>query len=57
MWVNKQQLELDTEQWICSNLRKKYNKAVYCYFASLAYMQSKSESRSLVSDSLQPHGL
>ena len=36
---------------------KGHNKVVYCYFASLAYMQSQSESRSLLSDSLQPHGL
>ena len=57
MWINKQQLALDMEQWIGSNLRKGYNKAVYCYFASLAYIQSQSESCSLISDSLQPHGL
>ena len=39
MWVKKQQLELDMEQLTSSKLGKKYDKAVYCHFAYLAYMQ------------------
>ena len=31
MKVKKQKLELDMEQWIGSNLRKKYAKPVYHY--------------------------
>ena len=31
MWVKKQQLELDTEQWTGSKLGKECNKAVYCH--------------------------
>ena len=42
MQVKKQQLELDTEQWIGSKLGKEYDKAVYCHPAYLTYMQSTS---------------
>ena len=42
MWVKKQQLELDMEQWTGSNLGKEYVKAVYCHPAYLTYMQSTS---------------
>ena len=42
MQVNKQQLELDMEQWAGSKLGKKYIKAVYCHPAYLTYMQSTS---------------
>ena len=38
MQVNKQQLELDMEQWTGSKL----GKAVYCHPAYLTYMQSTS---------------
>ena len=31
MWVKKQQLELDMEQWTGSKLGKECNKAVYCH--------------------------
>ena len=40
MQVKKQQLELDTEQWTGSKLRKEYVKAVYCHPSFLTYMQS-----------------
>ena len=40
MWVKKQQLELDMEQWTVSKLGKEYVKAVYCHPAYLTYMQS-----------------
>ena len=36
MWVNKQQLEIDTEQWSGSKLRKVYVKAIYCHLALYA---------------------
>ena len=42
MQVKKQQLELDIEQQIGSNLGKEYIKAVYCHSAYLTYMQSTS---------------
>ena len=42
MQVNKQQLELDMEQWTGSKLGKEFNKAVYCHPAYLTYMQSIS---------------
>ena len=42
MQVNKQQLELDMEQWAGSKLGKKYIKVVYCHPAYLTYMQSTS---------------
>ena len=42
MQVNKQQLELDMEQWVDSKLGKEYVKDVYCLAAYLTYMQSKS---------------
>ena len=38
----KQQLALDMEQWIDSNLGKEYIKAVYCHPAYLTCMQSTS---------------
>ena len=42
MQVEKQQLELDVEQWTGSKLGKMYVKAVYCHPAYLTYMQSTS---------------
>ena len=55
MQVKKQQLELDMEQQTVSKLGKECVKAVYCHPAYLIYMQS--ESRLVMSDSLQSHGL
>ena len=59
MQVKKQQLELDMEQQTGSKLEKEYVKAVYCHPAYLTYMQNRKWkwSRSVVSDSLRPHGL
>ena len=57
MQVKKQQLELDMEQQTVSKLGKEYVKAVYCHSVYLAYIQSKSESHSVMSNSLLPHGL
>ena len=42
MWVKKQQLEPDMEQWTGSKLGKEYIKAVYYHPAYLTYMQSTS---------------
>ena len=42
MWVKKQQLEPDMEQWTGSKLGKEYNKAVYCHPAYLTSVQSTS---------------
>ena len=42
MWVKKQQLEPDLEQWTSSKLGKEYIKAVYCHPAYLTYMQNTS---------------
>ena len=36
MWVKKQQLEPDIEQWTGSKLGKEYVKAVYCLFKFFA---------------------
>ena len=72
MRVKKQHLELDMEQQTGSKLGKEYIKDENCHPAYLTYMQSiscemldwmnhKLESRlcvcSVMSDSLQPHGL
>ena len=38
MWVKKQQLEPDMEQWTGSKLGKEYVKAVYHQPAYLTYM-------------------
>ena len=58
MQVKKQYLELDMEQRAGSKLGKEYVKAVYCQPAYITYMQSSVHfSRSVVSNSLQPHGL
>ena len=58
MQVKKQQLETDMKQWTGSKLGKEYIKAVYCHPAYLTYMQNLVQfSRSVMSDSLQPHGL
>ena len=38
MWVKKQQLQPDMEQWTGSKLRKKYVKAIYCHPACLTSM-------------------
>ena len=40
MWVRKQQLEIDIEQWTGSKLGKEYNNAAYCHLAYLTSMQS-----------------
>ena len=42
MQVEKQQLEMDMEQWTGSKLGKEYVKAVYCHPAYLTSMQSTS---------------
>ena len=42
MHVEKQQLELDMEQWTGSKLGKEFVKAVYCHPAYLTYMRSTS---------------
>ena len=42
MWVKKQQLEPDMEQWTGTKLGKEYDKAVYCHPAYLTSMQSTS---------------
>ena len=42
MWVENQQLEPYMKQLEGSKLGKEYNKAVYCYPASLTSMQSTS---------------
>ena len=42
MQVKKQQLELDMEQWIGSELGREYVEAIYCHPAYLTYMQSTS---------------
>ena len=57
MQVKKQQLEQDMEQQAGSKLGKEYVKAVYCHSLYSAYIQSESESHSVMSNSLSPHGL
>ena len=58
MQVKNQYLELDMEQRAGSKLGKEYVKAIYCQPAYITYMQSSVHfSRSVVSNSLQPHGL
>ena len=42
MQLKKQQLELNTEKWTWSKLRKEYLKNVYCDPAYLTFMQSTS---------------
>ena len=42
MWVKKQQLKQDMEQWTGSKLGKEGVKAVYCHSAYLTYVQSTS---------------
>ena len=42
MWVKKQQLEPDKEQWTDSKLGKEYDKAVCYHPAYLTSMQSAS---------------
>ena len=42
MQIQKQQSELEMEQWTGSKLGKEDVKAVYCHPAYLAYMQSIS---------------
>ena len=42
MYVKKQQLESDMEQWTGSKLGKEYIKTVYCHPAYLTYMQRTS---------------
>ena len=57
VWVKEQQLESDMEKQTSSKLGKEYDKAIYCHPACCIYMQSESESCSVMSNSLQPHGL
>ena len=40
MWVKKQQLESDMEQWTGSRLGKEYIKAIYCHPTYITAMQS-----------------
>ena len=40
MWVKKQQLEPNMEQWSGSKLGKEYVKAEYCHPVYLTYVQS-----------------
>ena len=40
MWVKKQQLEPNIDQWSGSKLGKDYVKAIYCHPAYLNYMQN-----------------
>ena len=42
MQVEKQQLDLDMEQWTGSKLGKEYVEAVYCHPAYLSYMHGTS---------------
>ena len=42
MWVKKQQLELDMEQWTGSILEKESIKDIHCHCAYLSYMQNTS---------------
>ena len=42
MQVNKQQLELDMEQWTGSKLGKEYIKVAFCHPVYLSYIQSTS---------------
>ena len=42
MWVKKQKLEPDVEQWTGSKLGKEYIKAIYRHPAYLTYRQSTS---------------
>ena len=42
MWVKKQQLEPDMEQWTGSKLGKEYLNAVYCHPVYLTSVQSTS---------------
>ena len=42
VWIKKQELEWDMEQWTGSKLGKEYNKAVYCQSDYLTYMWSTS---------------
>ena len=51
IWVKKQQLELDMEQWTGSKLGKEYNKAVYCHFCYLIYAEYITQNSRL--DELQ----
>ena len=42
MQVKKKQLELYKEQWSASKLEKENDKAVYCHYVYLTYMQNIS---------------
>ena len=42
MQVQKQQLELDMEEWTGSKLGKEYVRAVYCHSVCLTYTQRTS---------------
>ena len=56
MQVSKQQLELDMEQQTISKLGKEHVKIVCCHSTYLTYMQSERKWKSVVPNSLQPHG-
>ena len=58
MQVKKQQFEQDVEELTGSKLGKEYVSAIYCHPVYLTCIQSSGLfSCSVVSDSLQPHGL
>ena len=42
MWVKKQPLESDMEQWTDSKLEKEYDKVIYCHPVYLTYTQNTS---------------
>ena len=57
MEVKKQQLQSDMERQTGSKLGKENIKAIYCHPAQLILCRVNSESGSVVSDYLRPHGL
>ena len=57
LYAGQEVTELNMEQWAGSKLEKEYIKAVYCHPAYLTYMQGVLCVCSVVSKSLQPHGL
>ena len=44
MWVKKQQLEPDMEQWTGSKLGKEYNKVIYCHLVYLTSVMANLNS-------------
>ena len=51
--VNKQQLELDMEQWTGSKVGKEYIKAVYCHLANGEYFYAEYIMRNASLDEAQ----